>query len=224
MKDIKMYCQVQPQNQHQHQQQQQPQQSQQQQPPPQQQQHQHSNHNPQNMVQVQVQNNMVSVIEDNKDQKDLINAQLQAAQLQINENHLNQQALTVQQLQQLQVQQVLDNVVSSFNVFNFPIYYLLYQRCVIFFQDLKGANLMDVRTADGSIVKIQTNMHEQELVKTLGVDIVQNMYKVNVDDLNQLLAYHEIFGKLQGTQSRYYFLLFIVQLCIFCFLVCYILY
>lgn len=62
---------------------------------------------------------------------------------------------------------------------------------------------MDVRTADGSIVKIQTNMHEQELVKTLGVDIVQNMYKVNVDDLNQLLAYHEIFGKLQGTQSKY---------------------
>lgn len=61
---------------------------------------------------------------------------------------------------------------------------------------------MDVRTADGSIVKIQTNMQEQELVKTLGVDIVQNMYKVNVDDLNQLLAYHEIFGKLQGTQSK----------------------
>lgn len=71
-----------------------------------------------------------------------------------------------------------------------------------FLQDLKGANLMDVRTADGSIVKIQTNMHEQELVKTLGVDIVQNMYKVNVDDLNQLLAYHEIFGKIQGTQSE----------------------
>lgn len=62
---------------------------------------------------------------------------------------------------------------------------------------------MDVRTADGSIVKIQTNMQEQELVKTLGVDIVQNMYKVNVDDLNQLLAYHEIFGKLQGTPSKY---------------------
>lgn len=67
----------------------------------------------QNMVQVQVQDNMVSVIEDNKDQKDLIAAQLQAAQLQLNENQLNQQALTVQQLQHLQVQQVLDNVVSS---------------------------------------------------------------------------------------------------------------
>lgn len=68
-------------------------------------------------------------------------------------------------------------------------------------QDLKG-NLMDVRTADGSIVKIQTNMQEQELVKTLGVEMVQNMYKVNVDDLNQLLAYHEIFGKLQGGQGK----------------------
>lgn len=66
------------------------------------------------MVQVQVQNNMVSVIEDNKDQKDLISAQLHAAQLQLNDNNLNQQALTVQQLQQLQVQQVLDNVVRQF--------------------------------------------------------------------------------------------------------------
>lgn len=69
------------------------------------------------MVQVQVQNNMVSVIEDNKDQKDLINAQLHAAQLQLNENNLNQQALTVQQLQQLQVQQVLDNVVRHLYLF-----------------------------------------------------------------------------------------------------------
>ncbi|KAJ8910956.1 hypothetical protein NQ315_011227, partial [Exocentrus adspersus] len=75
--------------------------------------------------------------------------------------------------------------------------------------DLKG-NLMDVRTADGSIVKIQTNMQEQELVKTLGVEMVQNMYKVNVDDLNQLLAYHEIFGKLQGGQET----------CALCRLVC----
>lgn len=41
-------------------------------------------------------------------------------------------------------------------------------------------------------------MQEQELAKTLGVEMVQNMYKVNVDDLNQLLAYHEIFGKLQS--------------------------
>lgn len=71
-------------------------------------------------------------------------------------------------------------------------------------QDLKGS-MMDVRTADGSIVKIQTNMQEQELVKTLGVDIVQNMYKVNVDDLNQMLAYHEIFGKLQGPPSKHNF-------------------
>lgn len=47
-------------------------------------------------------------------------------------------------------------------------------------------------------MKIQTNMQEQDLAKTLGVEMVQNMYKVNVDDLNQLLAYHEIFGKLQN--------------------------
>lgn len=61
-------------------------------------------------------------------------------------------------------------------------------------QDIK-ANLMDIRTTDGSVVKIAT---DQELCKTLGVEMVQNMYKVNVDDINQLLAYHEVFGKLQG--------------------------
>lgn len=44
-------------------------------------------------------------------------------------------------------------------------------------QNLKE-NLMDVRTTDGSILKIATNMQEQELVKTLGVEMVQNMYKV----------------------------------------------
>lgn len=76
--------------------------------------HQQQNHNnQQNMVQVQVQDNLVSVIEDSKEQKDIIAAQLAHAQIQLNDNqHLNQQALTVQQLQHLQVQQVLDNVVS----------------------------------------------------------------------------------------------------------------
>lgn len=44
-------------------------------------------------------------------------------------------------------------------------------------------------------------MQEQDLAKTLGVEMVQNMYKVNVDDLNQLLAYHEIFGKLQNPRK-----------------------
>lgn len=57
---------------------------------------------------------------------------------------------------------------------------------------------MDVRTSDGSIVKISTGIQDQDLAKTLGVEMVQNMYKVNVDDINQLLAYHEVFGKLQG--------------------------
>lgn len=66
----------------------------------------------QSMVQVQVQDNMVSVIEDSKDHKDLIASQLAQAQVQLNESHqLHQQTLTVQQLQHLQVQQVLDNVV-----------------------------------------------------------------------------------------------------------------
>ncbi|XP_050459998.1 zinc finger protein 544-like isoform X11 [Cataglyphis hispanica] len=64
--------------------------------------------------------------------------------------------------------------------------------------DLKpGGHMMDVRTADGSVVKISAG-NEQDLAKTLGVEMVQNMYKVNVEDINQLLAYHEVFGKLQS--------------------------
>ena len=45
-------------------------------------------------------------------------------------------------------------------------------------QDIKG-HMMDIRTADGSIVKISTAGNgDQELTKTLGVEMVQNMYKV----------------------------------------------
>ena len=46
-------------------------------------------------------------------------------------------------------------------------------------QDIKG-HMMDIRTADGSIVKISTAGNgDQELTKTLGVEMVQNMYKVH---------------------------------------------
>lgn len=178
----------------------------------------------QNMVQVQVQDNLVSVIEESKDQKDMIGGQMSDAHMQISESqHLQQQTMT---LQHLQVQQALDNVVrmensvenhqnhqsgqnnneSSENI-NDNIQIIkdekIIQNCTRLLgaqfglQDLK-ANLMDVKTADGSIVKITTPFQDQDLAKTLGVEMVQNMYKVNVDDLNQLLAYHEVFGKLQN--------------------------
>lgn len=58
----------------------------------------------------------MSVIEESKDQKDMIANQLaQAAQIQLsadNQQHMQQQTLTVQQLQQLQA---LDNVVRMEN-------------------------------------------------------------------------------------------------------------
>lgn len=39
--------------------------------------------------------------------------------------------------------------------------------------------MMDIRTPDGSIVKITTPSNgDQDLAKTLGVEMVQNMYKV----------------------------------------------
>lgn len=193
---------------------------------PQNQQQQIAQMNPQqNLVQVQVQDNLVSVIEDSKDQKELIAAQLAEAHMQISENqHLHQQTMT---LQHLHVQQALDSVVRMENAvenhqpghaqsqnggenaenINENIQIVkdekIMQNCTRLLgaqfglQDLK-ANLMDVKTADGSIVKITTPFQDQDLAKTLGVEMVQNMYKVNVDDLNQLLAYHEVFGKLQN--------------------------
>lgn len=57
--------------------------------------------------------------------------------------------------------------------------------CLFFFSrfqvpELKpGGHMMDVRTADGSVVKISAG-NEQDLAKTLGVEMVQNMYKVNI--------------------------------------------
>jgi KRAB domain-containing zinc finger protein len=45
--------------------------------------------------------------------------------------------------------------------------------------DLKsGGHMMDVRTADGSIVKISA-ANDQDLAKTLGVDISQYINKVS---------------------------------------------
>ena len=45
---------------------------------------------------------------------------------------------------------------------------------------------MDVRTADGSVVKISAG-NEQDLAKTLGVEMVQNMYKVHTMLLKNFL-------------------------------------
>lgn len=47
---------------------------------------------------------------------------------------------------------------------------------------------------EGAVVKISTNASEHDL---------HAMYKVNVEDLSQLLAYHEVFGKLnpEGQQQ-----------------------
>lgn len=186
----------------------------------QQQQQQQQQQNSQNMVQVQVQDNLVSVIEDSKDHKELIASQLAQNSMHLNDNQqLNHQNLTVQQLHHMQVQQVLDNVVrmensvenqqnqaSNEDQLNENLIIKdekNLQNCTKLLgtqfglQDIKG-NLMDVRTADGSIVKISAGIQEQDLAKSLGVEVVQNMYKVNVDDINQLLAYHEVFGKLQS--------------------------
>lgn len=55
-------------------------------------------------------------------------------------------------------------------------------------------HILDVRNADGSILKLQAP-NDQEIGKsTLGVE----MYKVNIEDISQFLTYHEVFGKLHG--------------------------
>ena len=48
---------------------------------------------------------------------------------------------------------------------------------------------------EGAVVKISAGASEHDL---------HAMYKVNVEDLSQLLAYHEVFGKLnsEGQQQQ----------------------
>lgn len=52
--------------------------------------------------------------------------------------------------------------------------------------------MIDIRTIDGQIVKL--NAHDASEGSKL--DLPANMYKVNIEEINQLL-YHEVFGKLQ---------------------------
>ncbi len=56
--------------------------------------------------------------------------------------------------------------------------------------------MIDVRTIDGQIVKLNTHEPGETSSKTL--DLVSNLYKVNMnmEDINQLIC-HDIFGKLQ---------------------------
>lgn len=62
-------------------------------------------------------------------------------------------------------------------------------------QEVKTEHMVDVRTLDGQIVKL--NSHDTSESGSKALDVVPSMYKMNVEDLNQLLAYHEVFGKLQ---------------------------
>lgn len=58
--------------------------------------------------------------------------------------------------------------------------------------------MIDVRTIEGQIVKL--NAHDANESGNKILDVVPSMYKMNVEDfkdLNQLLTYHEVFGKLQ---------------------------
>ncbi|XP_075973746.1 uncharacterized protein LOC142975011 isoform X7 [Anticarsia gemmatalis] len=58
-------------------------------------------------------------------------------------------------------------------------------------KDIKGIDLKSVGAMgmEGAVVKISAGASEHDL---------HAMYKVNVEDLSQLLAYHEVFGKLNS--------------------------
>ncbi|CAB3224346.1 unnamed protein product [Arctia plantaginis] len=58
-------------------------------------------------------------------------------------------------------------------------------------KDIKGIDLKNVGSMgmEGAVVKISAGASEHDL---------HAMYKVNVEDLSQLLAYHEVFGKLNS--------------------------
>ncbi|XP_069358634.1 zinc finger protein 271-like isoform X4 [Maniola hyperantus] len=53
-------------------------------------------------------------------------------------------------------------------------------------KDIKGIDLKSAMGMEGAVVKISTGSEHD----------LHTMYKVNVEDLSQLLAYHEVFGKL----------------------------
>lgn len=53
---------------------------------------------------------------------------------------------------------------------------------------IQQQQIMDIRTNDNSIMKTSTGIPDQDLT----------MYKVNIEDINQFLTCHEIFGKLPG--------------------------
>ncbi|XP_047529360.1 zinc finger protein 420-like isoform X4 [Vanessa atalanta] len=55
-------------------------------------------------------------------------------------------------------------------------------------KDIKGIDLKSAMGMEGAVVKISTGTEHD----------LHAMYKVNVEDLSQLLAYHEVFGKLNS--------------------------
>ncbi|XP_052740165.1 zinc finger protein 271 isoform X2 [Bicyclus anynana] len=61
-------------------------------------------------------------------------------------------------------------------------------------KDIKGIDLKSAMGMEGAVVKISTGSEHD----------LHTMYKVNVEDLSQLLAYHEVFGKLsaEGQQQN----------------------
>ncbi|XP_022128728.2 zinc finger protein 271 isoform X2 [Pieris rapae] len=61
-------------------------------------------------------------------------------------------------------------------------------------KDIKGIDLKSVSSmgVEGAVVKISAGAADHDL---------HAMYKVNVEDLSQLLAYHEVFGKLSNEQQ-----------------------
>lgn len=69
-------------------------------------------------------------------------------------------------------------------------------------QEVKG-NMMDVRTADGNVVKISTNIQEQELAKTLGVEMVQNMYAKQFQKLIKSTHRFSFRNQVQSERRRH---------------------
>jgi KRAB domain-containing zinc finger protein len=89
--------------------------------------------------------------------------------------------------------QFVNNVQYYFFTIGYCIFYKIFLVSIFSFSELKPS--VELRSIEGSILK---SINDPELAKTLGIEVAQNLLKVNVDEINQLLTYHEVFGKLQN--------------------------
>lgn len=127
----------------------------------------------------------------NNQQTNIINNQLNSRiienitneqHMQVLESEIHQQQQQQQQMQQQEIQQNIKDEKSAQQCKIVPAQHFLTTQDV----NKQQNHTMDISGTDGQIFKITTGLQDHDLT----------MYKVNIEDINQFLTCHEIFGKL----------------------------